>query len=357
MKLNIISIYGCLFSLNRRCIRVFHLALFSFFLSFFAFFCACSPKESVFKKSRIMMDTVITITVVSDSKERAEKAIDNAFAELERLEKLSNFHSSESEISRINKNAGLSEVGVSPEILDLLNKAQYVSENTQGAFDVTIGPLISLYDFRKRIAPEESALKRKRALVNYRELMIDRNKSSVLLRKEGMLVDAGGIAKGYAADKTVEALKRNGIASAIVAVAGDIKTFGLKPDGKPWKIGIRRPRAKDNEDDIMGSIELSDMAISTSGDYERFFIADGVRYHHLLSPQTGRPVRGCRSVTVIAKEGAFADAFATGVFVLGPEKGLKALEKMGFEGIIVDSRGDIRTTPGTRGKIEFKKTP
>ncbi len=303
------------------------------------------------------MDTFVTITVVSNSKDSAEKAIDTAFSEIENLEKLSNFFSSESEVSRINKNAGISGVRVSPDILDMLNKAIMVSEKTEGAFDVTIGPVITLYDFHKKIKPEESAVKKNLSLVNYRELIIDRNKSTAFLKKRGMLIDLGGIAKGYAADKAVEALKRNGINSGLVSVAGDIKAFGLKPDGKPWKIGIRNPRAKGKEDDIMATIELKDMAISTSGDYERFFILDGKRYHHMLSPKTGYPAEGCQSVSVITKEGAFTDAFATGIFILGPEKGIKVLEKMGFDGIIVDSQGKVHTTPNIRGKVEFKRTP
>jgi thiamine biosynthesis lipoprotein len=171
-----------------------------------------------------------------------------------------------------------------------------------------------------------------------------------------MLIDPGGIAKGYAADKAVETLKKNGITSGLVAVAGDIRTFGLKPDRRPWKIGIRNPRARDNEDDVMATVELSGKAISTSGDYERFFMQDGKRYHHILSPKTGRPAPECRSVSVITRDAAFTDAFATGVFVLGPAEGMKVLEKAGFDGLIVDSMGKILLTPGLREKIEFKKT-
>jgi thiamine biosynthesis lipoprotein len=348
--------------------------LFTFYFLLLTFLCACtSHKERIYRKSRILMDTFVTITVVSNSKNSADKAIDTAFSEIERIEKLSNFFSSESEVSRINKNPGISGVRVSPDILDMLNKAIMVSEKTEGAFDVTIGPVISLYDFHKKIKPEESAVEKNLSLVNYRELIIDRNKSAAFLRKTGMLIDLGGIAKGYAADKAVEALKRSGVNSGLVSVAGDIKAFGLKPDGKPWKIGIRNPRIPLNppipplprggksskggfSDDVMATIELRDMAISTSGDYERCFILDGKRYHHLLSPKTGYPAEGCQSVSVITKECAFTDAFATGIFILGPEKGLKVLEKMGFDGIIVDSQGEVHTTPNIRGKFEFKRT-
>jgi thiamine biosynthesis lipoprotein len=339
------------------------------------FLSACAPyKEKIYRKSKILMDTLVTITVVSNSQDSAEKAIDSAFSEIEKLEKLTNFFSSESEVSLINKNAGISGVKVSPDILDILEKALLVSEKTRGAFDVTIGPVMTLYDFYKKIRPEQGAIKKNLPLVNYRELIINKNKSTVFLRKKGMLIDLGGIAKGYAADKAVETLKINGIHSGLVSVAGDIEAFGLKPDKRPWKIGIRSPRIPttpplprggkrgvkgDKEgfsDDIMATIELRDMAISTSGDYERFFILDGKRYHHLLSPKTGYPAEGCQSVSVITKNGVFTDAFATGVFILGPERGMKVLEKMGFDGVIVDSQGKVHITPNIRGKIEFKRS-
>jgi thiamine biosynthesis lipoprotein len=302
------------------------------------------------------MDTMVTITVVSTTRDSADKAIESASSEIKKLGEIANFFSPDSEISKINRNAGLSGVKVSPDLIGLLEKALYVSDKTGGAFDVTIGPVEKLYDFHRKIRPREDEIRRNLPLVNYKNLIIDRNRSTVFLRKKGMLIDPGGITKGYAADKAAETLREHGIRSGIVAVAGDIRTFGLKPDGTPWRVGIRNPRAGDPEDDIVATVGLSDMAISTSGDYERFFIEDGRRYHHLLDPRTGHPAGWCKSVSVIAKEGAFADAFATGVFVLGPEKGMKVLEKLGFEGIIIDTQNEIHITPEIRGKIEFKKT-
>jgi thiamine biosynthesis lipoprotein len=150
-------------------------------------------------------------------------------------------------------------------------------------------------------------------------------------------------------------LKKQGITSGLVAIAGDIKAFGRKPDGKPWQIGIRNPRGTDQDDDIMATLPLSDMAISTAGDYERFFLIDGMRYHHILNPKTGYPAGGCRSVTVTAKDGVFADAFDTGIFVLGLDKGMKVLEKLRFDGLIVDSKGIIHFTAGMREKVAIKK--
>ena len=301
------------------------------------------------------MDTQVTITAVSRSGDSAEKAIDAAFSEIEKIESLTNFYAAGSEISLINKNAGISAMKVSPEVLEVIGKALSVSEMTDGAFDVTIGAVTRLYDFHKKISPEESILRKNLSLVNYRDVTIDRLASTIFLKKKGMLIDAGGIAKGYAADKAVTALRKMGILSGLVAIAGDIKAFGQKPDGKPWQIGIRNPRAENMEDDIMATLPLSDMAISTSGDYERFFLVGGVRYHHLLDPETGSPAGGCRSVTVIANEAAFADSFATAVFVLGPEKGIKVLDAAGFDGLIVDSEGKMHFTAGMRKNVAIKK--
>jgi thiamine biosynthesis lipoprotein len=330
---------------------------------------ACKPrKEKVYRKSKILMDTLVTVTGVSNSKENAEKAIDAALAEIEKLDRLLNFFSPESEVSHINKSAGISVIKVSPDMLDVLDMSLMVSKNTEGAFDVTIGPVITLYDFYKKIKPEESVIKKNLSFVNYKDLIIDRNESTAFLKKRGMLIDLGGISKGYAADKAVEVLKRNGIHAGLVSVAGDIKAFGLKPDGRPWKIGIRNPRIPSNPplvkggeggfaDDIMATIELRDMAISTSGDYERFFILNGRRYHHLLNPKTGCPAEKTQSVSIITNRAVFTDAFATGIFILGPEKGMRVLEKLGFDGLIVDSQGKVHITPNIRGKVEFKKTP
>lgn len=347
-------------SFNFNCI----LAIF-FILSSSIFSCT-SQKERIFKKSNIMMDTIVTITVVASSEKIANSAINAAFDEIKKIENLTNFFSEKSEVYRINQNAGISSIKVSSDILSIIDKAIYISEITKGSFDITIGPIISLYDFHKNIKPDDSEIKKNLLLVNYRDIVIDKKKSTVFLRKKNMSIDLGGIAKGYAADKAVEILKKNGIQSGIVAVAGDIKVFGHKPDGKAWKIGIKKPRSDTSKakidtngqlDDVMATLEMSNMSISTSGDYERFFIINGRRYHHILSPGTGLPANGCQSVSITGEESAMTDAIATGVFILGPEKGLQFMKKHGFEGIIVDSDGEIHSTPNFRGKLEFTKVP
>lgn len=330
--------------------------LFTVYCLLFAFLLSCSSrKEQIFRKNTILMDTLITVNVVSDSEDKAEKAIGSAFSVIEDLDSKLNFFSDKSELSMINKNAGISEVKVSPETLDVIEKAVFVSENTGGAFDPTIGPEISLWDFNAHKKPDDKLIKARLNLVNYKLIVIDKEKSTIYLKKKRMLIDLGGIAKGYAADKAVEELKKQGVKAGLVSCAGDISAFGLKPDGKAWKVGVRNPRQKGKEDEIIATIELKDMAISTSGDYERYFIIDNIRYHHILDPKTGYPASGVRSVSVMTEKGVNTDAFSTAVFVLGPEKGMQILAKMGFEGLIVDKDGKFHTTPGLRDKIEFKR--
>ena len=307
-------------------------------------------KERLFKKSTVLMDTIVSITVVSTSRDRAEKAINEAFRELKRLEDIMNFYSEESEVSRINRNAGIRPVKVSMDMIDIIEKAIYVSRLTDGAFDITTGPLTRLWDFQNKIptvtdatkkVPEPSEIRKALRLVNYRDIVINQKDSTVFLKRKGMLIDLGGIAKGYGADRAMEILKKNGINSCLVAIAGDIKVSGRKPDGSPWVIGIRHPRAEKGSDDIFTSLPLTDAAISTSGDYERFFIKDGKRYHHIINPFTGYPSEYTGGVSVITEKGYLSDSLATAVFVLGPEKGMELLKRLGYKGIFIT--GDLKT--------------
>jgi thiamine biosynthesis lipoprotein len=316
---------------------------------------SCS-KESpgVYRKTKPLMDTLVTVTVVADSDRKADSSIEKAFSVIERFGDKIDFFKETSELSAVNRNAGISPVKVSPETLDIIGKAVYVAEKSGGAFDPTIGPEIGLWDFAKKIKPSDDAIRKILPLVGYRKVAIDREKSTVFLKEKGMKMDLGAIAKGYAADLAVDELRRDGITAGIVANAGDIRTFGLKPDGKPWNVGIRNPRQKGESDELFAKAQLSDKAISTSGDYERYFIADGKRYHHILDPRTGYPAGLSRSVTVITDKGAFTDSFSTAVFVLGPEKGMRLLQETGMEGIIVDASGGVHATEGIRRIVTFE---
>jgi thiamine biosynthesis lipoprotein len=309
----------------------------------------------VYKKSKALLDTFVTITVVADSKDTADKAIDNTFVVIEKYGDLINFFSDKSELSAINRNAGIREVSVSPQTLDTIEKAVYVSEKSGGAFDPTIGPVVKLWDFLNKIQPSDTEIGKNLPLVNYKNIIINKSKSTVFLQKKGMFLDLGGISKGYAADLAVQSLKQNGISAGLVAVAGDVKAFGLKPDKKLWVVGIKNPRQKNDDDEIIARIRLSNKGISTSGDYERYFISDGQRFHHLLVPKTGYPAYTCQSVSIISDEGVTNDGFSTAIFVLGPEKGLELAKKMGIDAMIIDYKGVIHTTAGLQGKITIEE--
>ncbi len=314
-----------------------------------------SNKMFSYKKSKILLDTFVTITVVVDSKDTANTAIEKAFDVIEKFGAMIDFYSDSSELSAINRNAGIQGVRVSPETLDIIEKALFVSEKSAGAFDPTIGPAMKVWDFQNQIKPTDDAILDKLPLVNYKNIIIDKDNSIVLLKEKNMLLDLGGIAKGYAADIAVQALKQMGISAGLVAIAGDIKTFGLRPDKKKWVVGIKNPRQKNNNDELIAKINLSGMAISSSGDYERYFIMNGERFHHLLIPKTGHPAGDCQSVSVIAEQGAMADAFSTALFILGPEKGLKLAKEMGMDAMIIDSRGAIHTTTGLKGNLTIEE--
>ncbi len=318
---------------------------------------SCSAKkESMYKKSMPMMDTIVSITVVCESKERAEKAMEEAFAAIDHIGNLINYYSDTSELSAINRNAGISETKVSPETFGIIEEAIYVADSSEGSFDPTIGPIIKLWDFADKKMPSETEVRHALPLVNWRDIIMDRKTLTVMLRKKGMMLDLGGIAKGYAADIAVACLIKQGISSGLVSIAGDIRTFGLKPDNSPWTIGIKNPRQTTCRDEIIAKIRLTEKAISTSGDYERYFIAEGKRYHHLLDPKTGFPAATCRSVSVVADKAVYTDAFSTAIFVLGPDKGMKLAEDLGMDALIIDSNGTTHSTDGLKGKLTFEKS-
>jgi thiamine biosynthesis lipoprotein len=316
----------------------------------------------MYKESRVLMDTFCTITVVSPSKEKAREAIDAGFAEIKKLDILLNYFSPDSEITAINKAAGEKPVKVSSETLEIIKKSIDISIATRGAFDITIAPVVKLWNFSDNnhnpsIPPSEAIEKAIRS-VNYKKININNETSEVYLEEKGMELDLGGIAKGYAADRAVNAIKAKGIKVALVAVAGDIRGYGLRTSGQAWKVGIQNPRPESESkrpwEDIFASISLMNMAISTSGDYQRFFIKDGKRFHHILDPETGFPANsGLISVSVIAPEGYISDSLSTAVFVLGVEKGLKLLESMHLEGVLVDIHRKVFLTQGLKGKVEI----
>jgi thiamine biosynthesis lipoprotein len=309
-------------------------------------------KETIFKDTRPSMYTIVSITTVSDSAGKAQKAADDAFAELDRIAGLLNFYSADSELSAINRMAGKTPVKVTAETMDIIRRSISISEATDGAFDVTVGPLVRLWDIKKKVVPDQKTIYRIRALVGYRNILIDRTASTVFIRNKGGEIDLGGIIKGYGADRVIGILKRNGIRSAIVTVGGEVRSFGKRPDEKPWVIGIQNPRQKSLKDEIAATIEISDKAMSTSGDYNKYFVKNGRRYHHLIDPKTGYPSVNCGSVTVIADDATSSDGFSK-LFILGPERGLKVAKKSAIEVIFIDCTGRVSMSDGVRNKVKF----
>ncbi len=318
--------------------------------------CEQNQNPSIYKNTRPLMGTYVTITVTADSKEQAQKAIDAGFLEVERLEALLSLWRPDSELSRVNATAFDRPVEVSKELIDISKKSLEISQLTDGAFDPTIGPLVRLWNVTENKAPPDPEdVERARLLVDYRNVII--KGSTIHFLKKGITFDPGGIAKGYTADRVVALLKNIGIKSGIVAIAGDIKVFGAGGKGEgqkedPWQVGIQDPRGEG----LIASVELLDGAISTSGDYERYFIFEGRRYHHLLDPATGYPAKGIREVSVLDKQGVNCDGLATGLFVLGPERAKKKMENMNLAGLIVTETGEIYLSPAAKQHVKILPT-
>ncbi len=320
---------------------------------------ANTPAGSGFKNTdshiyrKLQMGTLVEITVLGGDKERFDKAIGRAFRKIHELENLFSSYEPPSDVSRISGGAGQGPVTVSADVVQVALKAKEVAKLTDGAFDPTIGSLAGLWGYsgEKGIVPTLEELKKVLPHVNYKKILIDKEASTVELADPGVAFNLGGIAKGYIIGQAVEVLKKYGITRAIIKAGGDMFTFNVSGKKKrPFKIGIRDPRGA--ETDIIGEVYLTNGAVATSGDYERFFMVDGKRYHHILNPKTGMPAMKTRSATVVTIDPTLADALSTGVFVLGPAKGMALIERLeGVEGVIVSANGKITTSSGFKGKI------
>jgi FAD:protein FMN transferase len=310
-----------------------------------------SGKEStVVSRAQMQMGTLVKITAVARNEFGAQAAATAGFAEIHRLEELLSTWIPTSELSRVNASAGVMPVPVSHETMTVVQGAIQVAELTDGGFNIAIGPAVDIWNvIEGRRVPTESELDALRHMVDLHAVHVDVQTQTIFLEKAGMRIDVGGIGKGYAADQAVAVMKKAGALAGIVALSGDIKTFGQLPGGRKFPVGIQDPR---KEGEVLAFIDLEDEAISTAGDYERFFEHDGVRYHHILDPHTLQPARGCQSVTVIAREGIWADGLDTGIFVMGAELGMQLVEALpDVEAIIVDHEGSVHVSSGLRDRI------
>ena len=296
----------------------------------------------VVRDARPLMGTVWEITIATRNRSRQEVSavVDEAFAEIVRVDQALSDWRQGTELNEVNRYAGVRPVSVSNDTYDVVETAYHYSKISDGAFDITFNVLWGVWDFKKKSPslPDPAEIDRRISLINYRNVVLNPEVRTVFLRQKGMKIGLGGIGKGYAVDCVCTLLARHGLKNYIVAGGGDMRVSGSRGKSS-WRLGVQHPR----REGLLYLLDMSDVAVATSGDYERYFILDGRRYHHILDPRTGYPARGISSVTIIASNATDADALATSVFVLGVQKGMDLLEGIpGVQGIIVDV--DLRPT-------------
>ena len=298
-----------------------------------------------YKQSEGIMGTPVNVELWSTSAERAESCTKQVMTEMHRIDGLMSPYKKDSELAIINAEASKHPVKVSKELIGLIQQSIQLSEMSNGAFDITFASIGYQYDYRKGDKPSDQTIATLLDRINYRHIQLDEKKLTVHFSKSDVRIDLGGIAKGYAVDNGIRILQACGIKQALISAGGDSRIIGDRK-GRPWMTGVRNPRAKDKKDSIV-VIPLSDTAVSTSGDYERYFIKDGVRYHHIISPKTGKSAKASQSVTVLGPDTVTTDGLSTTLFVLGPKKGLELAEKLdGIDAVIIDAEGKIHYTSG-----------
>lgn len=317
--------------------------------------CREAPKAragatEIVRRAEVHMGTVVEISASDAACETLERAFREAFDEVARLEDLLSEWRPGTELAAVNEAAGGAAVPVGPELYALLDRSLEIAHLTRGAFDPSFASLWGLWTFGDdgvQRAPDAVEVERRRALINYRRITLDERTRSVRLEDAGMKVGLGGIAKGYATDRIAAVLRDHGLRHFTIKAGGELYVGG-RPGGERARVGIRDPRGPG----LFATVEAEDLAVNTSGDYERFFIDGGRRYHHIIDPATGYPATRSRSVTVLAREATLADALATAVFVLGPEEGLALVEELeGVEVVIVDRDSRVHLSSGVRGLL------
>jgi thiamine biosynthesis lipoprotein len=306
------------------------------------------------------MGTVVSVFIWTDDEAKAAKGAADVFEEMKRLDGVMTTWTSDSEVSQINTAAGIKPVTVSDETYAVIERAVDVSKKSRGVFDITVGAFKGLWKFDQDMdgtLPEPADVKKRLANIGYKHLKLDKKKKTVFLDKKGMSITLGGIAKGYAVDKCVELLHRQGFVSFMIQAGGDMYIAGTK-GVDPWVVGIRDPRGA--PDAMFALAPVVDHSFSTSGDYERGFVKDGVRYHHILDPRTGQPAQASRSVTVRAKDAFTADAWSKVLFILGWKESMALIKReklTDFEVVWVDAANTIHMTKAIEGALKIVKQP
>jgi thiamine biosynthesis lipoprotein len=326
---------------------------------------AALPAPRVLSYEHACLGTRCTIQAYHHDERLFERAVRDAMAEIERLDRLMSTWVPSSDVSRVNAAAGNGQwIAVSSETLQVLDRSLWIAKETEGAFDITVGAFKGLWKFDEDndgSLPSRADVLERRKLVDYRDLELDPAQSSARLRRPGQSLTLGGIAKGLIVDRAVAALRAAGLKDFLVQSGGDLYAAGRHGD-RDWKVGIQDPRSAHGEtrsaDSSFALLSLSDSAFNTSGDYERFILKDGKRYHHILDPRSGYPVSHTRSVTVLAPTSFLADTLDTAVFVLGVERGLKLIASVpGAEAVLVDAQNKVHVSPGLSGRLKMLRAP
>jgi len=316
------------------------------------------PAPRLVTHAHASMGAEVRVTAWTADEAGAQAATAKVFAEFERLDALLSVWKPDSDVLRINAAAGRTPVPVSAETRDVLQRARQMSDWTEGKFDITFGTLADIWKFdhdQDNRVPTSAEIAKRRPLVDYRAVVVDEAAGTAFLSRAGARLHLGGIGKGYAVDRAVAILRASGLHDFMVQAGGDLFVAGAPGDG-PWRLGIQDPRGAPNES--FATIELRDRTFSTSGDYERYFIQDGQRYHHILDPATGEPARACVSVTVVATTATVADGLSKGVFILGPEAGMALVERLpDVEAVIVDASNRVQISSGLQGRVKVLHAP
>ncbi len=300
--------------------------------------------QNVYRKNMVLMGSAFDITVVEKDSLQAVKYIQMAVDEIKRIEKLISSWNQNSQTSEINRNAGIRPVKVDKELFDLIKRAKLISQITDGAFDISYASMDKIWKFDGSMTrmPDTESIKKSVAKVGYQNIILNDTTHTVFLKLKGMKIGFGAIGKGYAADKAKQLLIAKGVQAGIINASGDMNTWGTQPDGTPWTVAIVNPL---NKYKAFALVPVSNKAVVTSGDYEKYVKFNGIRYAHIINPKTGYPATGIISVSVFAPQAELADALATSVFVMGIEAGLDRINQLpDVECIIIDEKGKIHTS-------------
>ncbi|MBS4534874.1 FAD:protein FMN transferase [Clostridium sp. D2Q-14] len=332
--------------------------IFLLIIPFILIFVGCSDKKNSSNSQEPVSDnafylgTIIDISIYDDV---PEGIFEELFDRIEDIENKMSLNIKDSEVNEINKNAGKDFVEVSSDTYDVIEKGRYYSDITDGHFDITIGPIVNLWQIGTENAriPSEKEIENNLPLINYENILLDKNNKSVKLSKNNMILDLGGIAKGYAADELAKILDKNNINHAIINLGGNVLAIGSKPDGSPWKIGIQNPYEPRGQHIAVAKVE--NQTVVSSGVYERNFEKNGTLYHHILDPFTGYPIENnIQGVTIIADKSFDADGLSTGIFALGLETGMNLVEKIdGVDALFITNNKEIYISSGLKNNIDI----